>query len=582
MGRVPQSFIDDLLARIDIVDVIERYVPLKKRGREHVACCPFHNEKTPSFTVSEDKQFYHCFGCGAHGTVLGFLLDYERLEFVEAIETLASEIGLKVPRDAAGGEQGEQYDSLYQLLAETSRLYQQALRESPRAIDYLKGRGLSGELAREYWLGYAPANPQHLLQRFDQAGSDDLIRAGLIKQGELGRRQARFRDRIMFPIRDRRGRVLGFGGRVLDHGLPKYLNSPETPLFHKSESLYGWYELCARQAKPQRIILVEGYMDVLGLAQHGVHEVVATLGTATTRQHLQRIFRLAHDVVFCFDGDRAGREAAWRAMQQLLPIFRDGLEARFMFLPEGDDPDSLIRREGKNAFVERSAAALPVAEYLFQHLAEGLDGRDAGGRARLAELAKPLLQTLPDGVFRELMYKELALQTGASLGKLMPPTSTDAVRSRGRAPRPTINSPVRMAIAILLCQPLVAQQVHLSAWLESLKLPGISLLVQILEILRLSPHLTTASLLERYRGSEHYSHLLRLAAWQPPLSRDFDFASEFRDVMTRLNVKALEQLTDNLLRKEREGGLDVAERHELQRLLKCKGEAFSPLRQESD
>jgi DNA primase len=583
VGRIPQHFIDDLLARTDILEVIERYVPLKKRGREYIACCPFHHEKTPSFTVSQDKQFYHCFGCGAHGTALGFLLDYEHLEFVEAIETLASDIGLEVPSATEGARQNEQHDDLYEVLEQAARVYQQALRESPRAIDYLKHRGLSGELAREYALGYAPANPQHLSQRFARSRSDDLLQAGLLKQDEQGRRYARFRNRIMFPIRNRRGRVLGFGGRVLDDGLPKYLNSPETPLFRKGESLYGWYEMRKQQAKLRRIILVEGYMDVLALAQHGIQEVVAALGTATTRQHLQQIFRATHEVVFCFDGDRAGREAAWRATQQLLPIFRDGLEARFMFLPEGQDPDTVIRREGKNAFLERSVAAQPLSEYLFQRVSEGLGGaQDAAGRARLAELAKPLLQILPEGVFKELMYKELARQTGASLDRLAPSVQTGGTEQRIRATRLTINSPVRMAVAILLHRPDVAREVGQSAWLRDLKLPGIPLLVHMLETLAISPYLTPAALLERYRGSEYYSHLLKLTGWRPPPSEDFDFTSEFRDALARLSTRAVEQRADSLLQRERAGGLNAQERQELQHLLKSKGEAFLPTGQEGD
>src|SRR5215208_529287 len=390
MGRIPQRFIDDLLTRIDIVQVIGSYVPLKKSGSRHVACCPFHSENTPSFTVSPDKQFYHCFGCGAHGTVLSFLLEYEHLDFIDAVEHLAETVGLEVPRE--GGEiRAERHDDLYGILEDAARLYQQALRENKHAIEYLKDRGLSGKIARDYGIGYAPAGWRHLINCFNKSKLDVLTRAGLIKQNDQGQSLARFRNRIMFPIRDRRGRVIGFGGRVLDDSLPKYLNSPDTALFHKGESLYGLFELRKAQGKPERVLLVEGYMDVLALAQNGIDFALATLGTATTRQHLEQIFRLTHEVVFCFDGDRAGREAGWRALQQLLPVFRDGLEARFMFLPESDDPDSMIRREGKEAFLTHVMSATPLADFLFTRLMEGLDMGDAASRARLSELAKPLL-----------------------------------------------------------------------------------------------------------------------------------------------------------------------------------------------
>ncbi len=581
MGRIPQRFIDDLLARADIVEVIEQYVPLTKRGREHVACCPFHSEKTPSFTVSQDKQFYHCFGCGAHGTALGFLLDYERLEFVEAVEALASRIGLEVPRERINGSPLEKHGTLYAVLEKAARVYRQALRESPHAIDYLKKRGLSGKTAREYGVGYAPEDRRYLLQHFDEASMGDLARAGLIKQDERGGPRSRFWNRIMFPIRDRRGRVIGFGGRVLDDGVPKYMNSPETPLFNKSESLYGLYEFKQRQRKPERILLVEGYMDVLALAQQDVHNAVATLGTATTRQHLQQIFRLTHEVVFCFDGDRAGREAAWRALEQLLPIFRDGLAGRFMFLPEGDDPDSLVQREGREAFMRRAATAAPLSDYLFEHLAEGIDARDTAGRARLAELARPLLKKLPDGVFKELLYKELAQRTGASVTTLAPPVQRDTTHNRVAVASPVINSPVRMAIAILLQAPAVAQQSPRPPRLESLALPGISLLVQMLETLQTDPHLTAASLLERFRDSEHYRHLLQLASWQPPVPETFDFEAAFRDTMASLSAKAAEQLTNALLSKERDAGLSSGERYELQELLRQRRDTNKQSREDS-
>ncbi|MGH8503038.1 MAG: DNA primase [Gammaproteobacteria bacterium] len=563
MSRIPQCFIDELLARTDIVEVIENYVPLKRKGREYVGCCPFHHEKTPSFTVSQDKQFYHCFGCGAHGTALGFMLDYEHLDFVEAVEALARRIGLDVPREG-GPTQAERHDDLYEVLDQTARLYQTALRNDPDAINYLRNRGLSGEIARDYGLGYAPPDPSFLVNALGQAKLDPLTRAGLMKQGEAGREKARFRNRIMFPIRDRRGRVIGFGGRVLDDGLPKYLNSPETPLFHKNESLYGLCELRKALGRPERVLVVEGYVDVLALAQCGLRNAVATLGTATSLQHIQLLFRQTHEIVFCFDGDRAGREAAWRATQQLMPVFNDGAEARFMFLADGDDPDSLIRREGKDAFTQRIASAVPLSEYLFTHLTEKLEIDHAAGRARLAELAKPLLLKLPDGVFKQLMYKELSARVGASVGESA--SSTGKRRPRQRLLQPGSHSPVRRAIAMLLTDPALARQAPAPEQLRDLEMPGIPLLLHMLETLRADPHLTPASLVERYRHSEHHVHLLKLMAWRLP-AEDFDLAAEFRGTVATLCAKALKQRTDWLLIKERQEGLNVQEQLKLQELL---------------
>jgi DNA primase len=563
MGRIPQRFIDDLLTRIDIVQVIGSYVPLKKSGSRHVACCPFHSENTPSFTVSPDKQFYHCFGCGAHGTVLSFLLEYEHLDFIDAVEHLAETVGLEVPRE--GGEiRAERHDDLYGILEDAARLYKQALRENKQAIQYLKDRGLSGKIARDYGLGYAPAGWHHLINCFNKSKLDILTRAGLIKQNDQGQSLTRFRNRIMFPIRDRRGRVIGFGGRVLDDSLPKYLNSPDTALFHKGESLYGLFELRKAQGKPERVLLVEGYMDVLALAQNGIDFALATLGTATTRQHLEQIFRLTHEVVFCFDGDRAGREAGWRALQQLLPVFRDGLEARFMFLPQSDDPDSMIRREGKEAFLKHVMSAAPLADFLFTRLTEGLDMGDAASRARLSELAKPLLLTLPEGVFKELMYTEIAKRVGTSVKTLASPKKDDSIH-RASNLRLKTHSPVRMAIAILLHEPELVQQMP-PADLSALNLPGVALLIDILETLRCNPHLNSASLLERYRDTAHHQHLLQLMTWQPP-GKDFDLRGEFQHAILSLNKKAMEQRADMLLRKGRNEILSPNERRELQDIL---------------
>ncbi|MEN8176417.1 MAG: DNA primase, partial [Pseudomonadota bacterium] len=441
-GRIPPEFIDRLLARIDIVDVIDRRVPLKKAGHEYQARCPFHSEKTPSFTVSPQKQFYHCFGCGAHGTAIGFLMEFDQLGFPEAVEELARDAGLEVPHEQ-GVSTPHQPDlrPVYQTLEEASLYYAGQLREHPeagQAVDYLKNRGVSGEIARDYRLGYAPPGWNNLIAAF---GGDDgtlgrLRTAGLVSEPDGGRQYDRLRDRVVFPIRDQRGRVVGFGGRILEStdkaepdakpAGPKYLNSPETPVFHKGRELYGLYE--ARQAGVdlKSILVVEGYMDVIALAQHGIRNVVATLGTATTADHLQRLFRATPAIIFCFDGDRAGREAAWKALTVALPLLTGGREVSFMFVPEGEDPDSLVRSEGPDQFRGRMKAALPASEFLFEKLKEDTDfSRQLDGKSRLADAAKPLIQSIPEGSFRELMEQRLKeVSGGVTLGSRRPARRT--------------------------------------------------------------------------------------------------------------------------------------------------------------
>ncbi|HHH89105.1 MAG TPA: DNA primase, partial [Aliiroseovarius sp.] len=415
-GRIPQSFIDDLLNRTDIVELIDSRVPLKKAGREYTACCPFHNEKTPSFTVSPDKQFYHCFGCGAHGTAVGFLMEYEHLDFPEAIEELARQAGLEVPREGgdADSRPRRQNTELYTLLAQADHFYQQQLRQHPqaaRAVDYLKQRGLSGQTAAEFGIGFAPPGWDNLLR---QLGNSPALQAQLVTSGMLirkddGKCYDRFRDRIMFPIRDARGRCIGFGGRILPDAAEaenaeksgkkpaKYLNSPETPLFHKGRELYGLFEARRALRRISRLLVVEGYMDVVALAEAGIRYAVATLGTATTADHLQRLFRLCNEVVFCFDGDRAGREAAWRALENALPVMQDGRQIRFLFLPEGEDPDTQVKKIGAADFEAAIEAAMPFSEFFFSRLKQPLDMEHLDGRAQLVSQARPLLDKLPAG-----------------------------------------------------------------------------------------------------------------------------------------------------------------------------------------
>jgi DNA primase len=424
-GRIPQTFIDDLLDRIDIVDVVNGRVQLKKAGKNYKACCPFHDEKSPSFTVAQDKQFYYCFGCGAGGNALGFVMEFDRLDFLPAVEMLARNAGLEIPREAAQDIQvSKQKDSLYSILSESDRYFRQQLRQhaaAASAVDYLKARGLSGQVAAQYGVGYAPPGWANLLK----AVGTDEPRVGLLHESgmlvvkpEEKKQYDFFRHRITFPIRDQRGRTVGFGGRVLDDSKPKYLNSPETPVFSKGRELYGLYEARQKLKEIPCLIMVEGYMDVIALAQFEINNAVATLGTALTESHLQKIFRYTSEIVFCFDGDKAGRKAASRALDTALPEMRDGVSAKFLFLPDGEDPDTMVRQLGKQAFMEQVDRAQPLSEFLFEQLSDGIDSSTADGKARLSKVCAPQINRIPQGVFRQLMLEELSSRTGISAENL--------------------------------------------------------------------------------------------------------------------------------------------------------------------
>jgi DNA primase len=397
-GLIPQDFIDDLVARADIIEIVGRRIQLKKAGREFKACCPFHDEKTPSFTVSPAKGFYHCFGCGAHGTAVGFLMEFDHMSFVEAIESLAGSMGVEVPRDESD-RPARRYDELFDLMSKVERFWQQGLRENQAAVDYLKDRGIDGTTAKRFGIGYAADGWSNVLDKYGTTPEaiERLLAAGLIIRKDNGGNYDRFRDRITFPIRDIRGRCIGFGGRAMGDGEPKYLNSPETVLFHKGRELYGLYE--ARQALRQidRFVVVEGYMDVIALARHGIDFSVATLGTATTSDHLNRLFRLTENIDFCFDGDRAGKQAAWRALETALPDIREGRQVHFVFLPEGHDPDSFVNEHGSQVFIDALNNGVALSDYLISELALQVDESTVDGRARLAELAKPLIAKIPPG-----------------------------------------------------------------------------------------------------------------------------------------------------------------------------------------
>jgi DNA primase len=589
-GRIPQTFIDEIVARSDIVEVIGARVPLKKSGREFKACCPFHNEKSPSFWVSPDKQFYHCFGCGAHGTVVGFLMQYEKLGFVDAVADLAQRAGLELPREAQGAANSGSAD-LHEIMARAARFFEQNLADSARAQNYLTGRGIDAAACAKFNLGYAPDSWNALLNRFgaEEEQRRRLLQNGLIVERDTrgGERAAgfydRFRDRLMFPIRDSRGRVLAFGGRVIDQGEPKYLNSPETPLFHKGRELYGLYEARQAHADFKRLMIVEGYMDVVRLHQAGITYAVATLGTATTQEHLNKLFRLTSELVFCFDGDRAGRQAAWRALENALPLARDGRELKFMFLPEGHDPDTLVAEEGAEAFERRLKTSLPLSEYLIQQLLQQVDLTHVDGRAKLKALAQPLFMRMPEGVYRELLADALAAEIRmpapklkelllASPGSGKPaPRPEPAPRGRGRISAGRGNL-LTQAITLVLHHPAAAAAVRDPEALMEIHKPGITVLKELLTQARAASSPSTAMLLERWRDLPEYPRLAELAMAEPLVPSAAAAVQELQMAVERLMEEyGPGHRMDELLRKAEEMGLNYEEKAELSLLLQSKG-----------
>ncbi len=576
-GIIPRSFIDDLLTRVDVVEVINARVPLKKKGREYTACCPFHAEKTPSFTVSSIKQFYHCFGCGVHGTAINFLMDYEHLDFVEAIETLARLQGVDVPREQGGkSAQAIKKDAnLYDLLEEVSGYYQQQLRSHPVAQQYLAQRELSSEVISRFKVGFIPEGWDNVLKQFSgRYKTQQLLDAGLLIEKDQGGQYDRFRDRIMFPIRDKRGRVIGFGGRVLGDGTPKYLNSPETTVFHKGSELYGFYEARHHTRKLEQILVVEGYMDVIALAQFDISYAVATLGTATTQEHVTQIFRAVEEVIFCFDGDRAGREAAWRALKNALPVLRDGKEIRFLFLPMGEDPDSQVRKIGKEAF-EKSLAeeAVSVTDYLLDHLSAQYNLSSREGKARFLEAIGKLMKGMPESLIKDQLMTDVAKLTSVDLELLrqrkvgVAPVEPQQMFSR-LSDREVRQTPVRFAITLLLNKPDLISEVEDPEQIALFDLPGTDFLATLIETIEENPHVNAAGLLDRWRNTEYEASLVSLMKWQPESEDDDMLTREFQDCLRQIRKKAHELKLENLLHKERTEGLDDIEKRDLIALLR--------------
>jgi len=560
---IPKSFIQDLLNRLDIVDVVERYVPLKKAGANFVACCPFHSEKSPSFTVSQTKQFYHCFGCGAHGTAIGFVMEHAGMGYVEAIEELARSVGLEVPneRPASGESFKKVAPDLYEVMQTATRYYREQLKLSRHAIDYLKQRGLSGEIAARFGIGYAPEAWQNLDAAFQNYQDAALDETGLVISNEEGKRYDRFRDRIMFPIINVRGQIIGFGGRVLDKGEPKYLNSPETPLFEKGRELYGLYQAQKAIRAVQRVLVVEGYMDVVALAQHGVEYAVATLGTATTPFHVQKLLRLTEHIVFCFDGDKAGQRAAWRALENALPYLQDGKRISFLFLPVEHDPDSFIREFGKDAFEVRVQEAMPLSAYLLREVSAGLDLRNQEGRNQLLQRAKPLLSAIVAPATALLLRKEVALLSGVSQAELevlyaIEPIARTTRRSIQKSGR-SAPSAHRLLLQCLLAQPALGRQLP-SEW--SGQGADAEAVVAVLMVLREADFtLNGPALMQLFQGTAHEKTLATAEADMLDWGEDFDVTAEFSGLVGKFNesqyrqqLQALDAKGLNLTAPERE------------------------------
>ena len=547
-GRIPQSFINDLLARLDIVDVIDARITLKKAGKNYQALCPFHNEKTPSFSVSPDKQFYHCFGCGVSGTALTFLMEHDRLEFVEAVETLARLVGVEVPREASGRPQPDHTD-LFELLARAERLYRTLLRDCAEAVDYLKGRGVAGVVARDFGIGFAPDEWHTVSEAFaGTAAEADLLQAGLLTKNDKGNVYDRFRGRIMFPIRDTRGRVIGFGGRVMaQEAGPKYLNGPETPVFHKGRELYGLFEARKALRRIDQLLMVEGYMDVVALAQAGIANAVASLGTAATTEHFHKLYRYADAVICCFDGDAAGRQAAWRALENALPTLTEGRQLSFMFLPDGEDPDSLVRKEGKEPFLQRVQEASPAIEYLFARLAENLDLRQLDGQAKLASLALPFIERVPEGILKQLMSNRLELLTGFTAETAARPRGSPRASSSQTAGQTAgsaqLSALSRRLLHYILHQPELAREVPESLAEAVEALAAEDAFAEIVNYIVKNPGVGRSEILGRYAGEKLHSVLVELA------SRPTGLAGE---AMTQEFCEGLAQHVDLAARRGRQ------------------------------
>ena len=567
-GRVPRSFIDDLLNRVDIVEVIDARLPLKKKGREYWACCPFHGEKTASFSVSSVKQFYHCFGCQKSGNAVGFLMDYDHMEFVEAIETLAQSLGIDVPYEqgSAPPPPAQGLDAMYQVMEQCTRFYQEQLKHNQAAIDYLKNRGISGQTAKTFAIGYAPPGWNNV-----KGDENWLVETGMLIRKDDGKQYDRFRHRLMFPIRDRRGRCIAFGGRVIDpEDNPKYLNSPESPLFHKSDEIYGLYELKKAVTNIDRIFITEGYMDVVALAEHGVHTAVATLGTAINNRQIESLFRVCKNLVFCFDGDAAGKKAAWRSLEQCLASLKEGRLARFLFLPEGYDPDSYISEFGKDSFDSQVEQASTLTAYLFDSLLKECNIRSLEGRAQFMDRLRPYfaqipLQSLKDQILAEVEQR-LGQQIDGRMLRLLGEDKAEKPDASSRLPEQHW-TPTRLAINLLLKKPALGESTGTHNELADSGIKGVDLLLKILDFIHDEPGISTQNLLARFSGDDHEPHLYKLAAMEPPVENDESLERMFADCLQSLQKQYIHQRQKQLIAKLQSGEvLSEAEKQEHRKL----------------
>lgn len=582
-GRIPRAFIDDLIARTDIVELIESRVRLKKAGKNYQACCPFHNEKSPSFTVAPDKQFYHCFGCGAHGNAVSFLMEYDNLEFVDAIEDLAARNGIEMQYEQGitpNQPQQSQTRVDYEVMAKAAEYFHQQLYQntkSQQVLEYVANRGLSEETVKAFQIGYSPDGWDNLLKHLGKSQKEalQLRDLGMLIENDSKRLYDRFRDRLMFPILDRRGKCIGFGGRILGEGQPKYLNSPETRVFQKGKELYGLYQARQANRKLERLLVVEGYMDVVALAQAGITNSVASLGTSTTSDQIQLMLRQTSEIVCCYDGDRAGREAAWRAMENALPYMKDGVSLKFIFLPDGEDPDSFVKAQGKAAFEQEVSNATPLEAFLFEQLSQSADLQSMQGRAKISDQAKPLLEKLPDSDFKQLIHDEFARKLGiTSLQQSSKKQKTESspAQIRKQITKPNKVTPIRMAIALILEQPKLASTLaHMTdneiKNLNSLQMPGMDLLVQLLLFCRYQPNINGGQILEQFRDSQYFAALAKVMSWQHHVAEE-NFERTFLDTIERLFSQFVEERKQALKAKSAHSKLSKEEMLEMQQLLR--------------
>lgn len=561
---IPQPFIDDLIAAANIVDIINARVSLRKQGSSFVALCPFHDEKTPSFNVIPEKHFYYCHGCGAHGNAIGFLMQYDRMEFIEAVKYLANDLGFTLPEE--GAEQTPSYSEDFEWLEKVDEYYQDCLKRQPDAIAYLKSRGLDGKTAKYFHVGFAPQGWDGLIKKFGEKTRDCLSRNGLVVQKDDNRCYDRFRNRVIFPIKNTAGKVIAFGGRALGDEMPKYMNSPETPLFHKSQELYGLYEVLQKSRSPQAIILVEGYMDVIALHQYGIENAVATLGTATNPKHLQKLFRYTNEVIFCFDGDAAGQKAAWRALVTNLAAMRDGIQLRFMFLPDREDPDTLVRRIGKQGFLQRVDQAAPLSQVFFDLLKKEIPLDTPDAKANFANKAMSYLNRMPKGIFRELMLAELAKQINVYVSDVES-SSNMSEQKKGRIKRTaSLLDPAQKAIALLLQEPkLQREAINIAQW-ETIDLPGIPLLLAIVKLLQAKPGISVGEIIAHFEEESMREEVAMLAARRLPFAAE-GILAEFNGAIAALEKHHKEQAINHLIEKSKRDALSADERKRLYQLL---------------